>query len=47
MINNNREFAKLDKNLGTNRMLTSNEHDLAMELAYRYSKENNVPYAQQ
>lgn len=46
MINNNREFAKLDKNLGTNRMLTSNEHDLAMELAYRYSKENNVPYAQ-
>ena len=29
-----------------NRILTSNEHDLAMELAYRYSKENNVPYAQ-
>ena len=46
MINNNREFAKLDKNLGVNRILTSNEHDLAMELAYRYSKENNVPYAQ-
>ncbi len=45
MINNNREFAKLDKNLGVNRILTSNEHDLAMELAYRYSKENNVPYA--
>ena len=46
MINNNREFAKLDKNLGANRMLTSNEYDLAMELAYRYSKENNIPYAQ-
>jgi len=46
MINNNREFAKLDKNLGVNRSLTSNEYDLAMELAYRYSKENNVPYAQ-
>lgn len=46
MINNNREFAKLDKNLGANRMLTNNEYDLAMELAYRYSKENNIPYAQ-
>ena len=46
IVNNNREFAKLDKNLGVNRILTSNEHDLAMELAYRYSKENNVPYAQ-
>ena len=46
MINNNREFAKLDKNLGVNRMLTNNEYDLAMELAYRYSKENNIPYAQ-
>ncbi|WP_298037213.1 DUF4258 domain-containing protein, partial [uncultured Campylobacter sp.] len=46
MINNNKEFAKLDKNLGVNRMLTSNEYDLAMELAYRYSKENNIPYAQ-
>ena len=46
MINNNREFAKLDKNLGANRMLTNNENDLAMELAYRYSKENNIPYAQ-
>ena len=46
MINNNREFAKLDKNLGANRMLTNNEYDIAMELAYRYSKENNIPYAQ-
>ena len=46
IVNNNREFAKLDKNLGANRMLTSNEYDLAMELAYRYSKENNIPYAQ-
>ena len=46
MVNNNKEFAKLDRNLGANRILTSNEHDLAMELAYRYSKENNVPYAQ-
>ena len=46
IINNNREFAKLDKNLGVNRMLTNNEYDLAMELAYRYSKENNIPYAQ-
>ncbi|WP_103635611.1 hemagglutinin repeat-containing protein [Campylobacter concisus] len=46
MINNNREFAKLDKNLGVNRMLTNNEYDLAMELAYRYSKENDIPYAQ-
>ena len=46
MINNNREFAKLDKNLGANRMLTNNEYNLAMELAYRYSKENNIPYAQ-
>jgi len=46
IVNNNREFAKLDKNLGANRMLTNNEYDLAMELAYRYSKENNIPYAQ-
>jgi len=46
IVNNNREFAKLDKDLGANRMLTSNEYDLAMELAYRYSKENNIPYAQ-
>ncbi|ERJ28646.1 hemagglutinin repeat-containing protein [Campylobacter concisus] len=46
IINNNREFAKLDKNLGANRMLTNNEYNLAMELAYRYSKENNIPYAQ-
>lgn len=46
MVNNNKEFAKLDRNLGANRILTSNEHDLAMELAYRYSKENNVPYVQ-
>ena len=27
-------------------MLTNNEYDLAMELAYRYSKEINIPYAQ-